>query len=146
MNTLQFENEHFMMAHNTNRFERSGDYWIVSFDGRTIHLRDGCGARYLAELLRRPDTAIAAIDLATTSVRNDGASRPRGHRTVATRHAGAHDAERARLNVSRAIHSTLRKLQEHHPSLANHLLRTIRTGKNCIYTPDPRLPTHWHVE
>jgi tetratricopeptide (TPR) repeat protein len=58
------------------------------------------------------------------------------------RKAASH-AERARLNVTRAIRAVLRSLAGVHPSLAQHLSLTIRTGRYCSYTPDPRVPITW---
>jgi hypothetical protein len=58
------------------------------------------------------------------------------------RKAASH-AERARLNVTRAIRAVLRTLSRVHPSLARHLSLTIRTGRYCSYTPDPRAPIRW---
>jgi tetratricopeptide (TPR) repeat protein len=52
-------------------------------------------------------------------------------------------SERARVNVTRAIVATIRKISEQHPSLAQYLSTTIRTGTFCAYEPDPRLATRW---
>jgi hypothetical protein len=52
-------------------------------------------------------------------------------------------AERARVNVTRAIKLALRKITEHHPALGQHVATTIKTGVYCSYTPDPRLPIMW---
>jgi tetratricopeptide (TPR) repeat protein len=54
-------------------------------------------------------------------------------------------AERARLNVSRAIRAAMRAVAKDHPSLAEHLGVTIRTGRLCSYTPDPRAPIDWQT-
>ena len=54
-------------------------------------------------------------------------------------------AERARVNVSRAIKVSLRKISEHHPALGQHLTATIKTGAYCSYTPDPRVPVTWEA-
>jgi non-specific serine/threonine protein kinase len=51
--------------------------------------------------------------------------------------------ERARLNVTLAIRAALRRIAEHSPSLGRHLQTTLRTGKFCSYTPDPRVPISW---
>jgi hypothetical protein len=51
--------------------------------------------------------------------------------------------ERARVNVTRAIKIALRKIDEHHPALGQHLATTIKTGAYCSYTPDIRLPITW---
>jgi uncharacterized membrane protein len=54
-------------------------------------------------------------------------------------------AERARVNITRAIKLALRKISDHHPALGQHLATTIKTGAYCSYTPDPRLPITWQV-
>ena len=52
-------------------------------------------------------------------------------------------AERARVNITRAVKRALRTIGEHHPALGHHLATTIKTGAYCSYTPDPRLPIMW---
>ena len=54
-------------------------------------------------------------------------------------------AERARVNVTRAIKATLQRLSTHHPALSLHLTRTINTGTFCSYTPDIHLPSPWKL-
>jgi tetratricopeptide (TPR) repeat protein len=51
------------------------------------------------------------------------------------RRAASH-AERARLNA-------MANLARANPSLGRHLAATIRTGRYCSYTPDPRAPLTW---
>jgi hypothetical protein len=58
------------------------------------------------------------------------------------RRAASH-AERARLNVTRAIRAAMANLAAANSSLGRHLSSTIRTGRYCSYTPDPRLPIAW---
>jgi tetratricopeptide (TPR) repeat protein len=58
------------------------------------------------------------------------------------RRAASH-AERARLNVTRAIRAAMANLSRANPSLGRHLAVTIRTGRYCSYTPDPRAPLTW---
>jgi hypothetical protein len=58
------------------------------------------------------------------------------------RRAAAH-AERARLNVTRAIRAAMANLARANPALGRHLAVTIRTGRYCAYTPDPRTPIAW---
>jgi hypothetical protein len=60
------------------------------------------------------------------------------------RRAGSH-AERARVNVTRAIASALERIAEHNAGLARHFDATIKTGTFCSYTPDPRVPVEWMV-
>ena len=50
------------------------------------------------------------------------------------RRAASH-AERARLNVTRAIRATMANLARDNPSLGRHLAATIRTGRYCSHTP-----------
>jgi hypothetical protein len=52
-------------------------------------------------------------------------------------------AERARVNITRAIHSAFGRIREHSMPLADHLDVTVHTGTFCSYTPDPRTPVTW---
>lgn len=58
------------------------------------------------------------------------------------RRAASH-AERARLNVTRAIRAALDNIARSHPALGRHLRTTVRTGRYCVYAPDPRVPITW---
>lgn len=58
------------------------------------------------------------------------------------RRAASH-AERARLNATRAIRTAIGNVARVHPALGEHLSSTIRTGRYCSYTPDPRAPIAW---
>jgi hypothetical protein len=58
------------------------------------------------------------------------------------RRAASH-AERARLNVTRAIRAAMANLDRASPALGRHLSSTIRTGRFCSYTPDPRAEVAW---
>jgi hypothetical protein len=61
-----------------------------------------------------------------------------------SRHAGS-TAERARLNVTRAVKSAMYRIAAADPELALHLQATVRTGTVCVYAPDPRSPVGWRV-
>ena len=52
-------------------------------------------------------------------------------------------AERARLNVTRAIKSALQKISERHGQLGELLDRSIRTGSFSCYLANPRTPITW---
>ena len=54
-------------------------------------------------------------------------------------------AERARVSVTKAIKDALRKIEEAHGPLAEHLHWSIRTGTFCSYRPDPNLSIRWDV-
>jgi hypothetical protein len=58
----------------------------------------------------------------------------------ASRRAAASHAERARLNATRAIRAAMANLARANPAPGRHLAATIRTGRYCAYTPDPRPP------
>ena len=46
-----------------NVFRREGDYWSVTFEGRSVTVRDLKGMRYLAQLLTRPGREFHVLDL-----------------------------------------------------------------------------------
>lgn len=54
-------------------------------------------------------------------------------------------AERARLNVTRAIKAVIRRIAEGDADLGRYLESTVRTGMYCSYVPDPRFPTRWNL-
>ncbi len=53
------------------------------------------------------------------------------------------DAERARVNVTRAIRTALRRVADHDPALARKLGTAIRTGTFCVYEPAPGDEPAW---
>jgi hypothetical protein len=55
-----------------NIFRREGDYWTVAFDGRTVHVRDLKGVRYLARLLADPGREFHVIDLVAAETGSGG--------------------------------------------------------------------------
>jgi AAA ATPase domain len=58
----------------------------------------------------------------------------------------ASSAERARVSVTKAIRTTIKRVGEHDPILARELEATIRTGAYCMHQPDPRHPLGWRVD
>jgi hypothetical protein len=54
-------------------------------------------------------------------------------------------SERARASVTRALRYAIARIAEHHPPLAAHLARTVRTGTYFSYVPDPRVPVRWQL-
>jgi tetratricopeptide (TPR) repeat protein len=55
------------------------------------------------------------------------------------------DAERARVNVTRAIRTALRRITEHDPALGRSLGSAIRTGTFCVYEPMPGDEPVWDL-
>jgi len=60
------------------------------------------------------------------------------------RRAASH-AERARVNVTRAIKKAVGRIARHDPALAHHLDNAIHTGRFCRYVPDPNNPLRWEL-
>jgi tetratricopeptide (TPR) repeat protein len=54
-------------------------------------------------------------------------------------------AERARVSVTRAIRSSLTRIESQSAALGAHFAATVRTGTYCSYVPDPRVPTAWEL-
>jgi len=61
------------------------------------------------------------------------------------RETGSH-AERARINVTRAIRSTLKRVAGYDAHLGAELDAGVKTGTFCVYEPDPLRPLIWAVE
>ncbi len=118
-------------------FEREGEYWTIVFDGKVVRLPDVNGLRYLAELLRHPGEPVpAGLLVAASRLGAIRASEPAPRE---------HEAERARVTVTKGIKSALGRIGRVHPSLGEHLAATIRRGYLCVYRPDPLHPVRWRV-
>ena len=57
----------------------------------------------------------------------------------------APEAERARVDVTRTLRSTIERVAAVAPRAAAHLRASIRTGAGCRYEPAPGGPSRWHV-
>jgi tetratricopeptide (TPR) repeat protein len=55
-------------------------------------------------------------------------------------------AERARVNVTRALRREIRRIADEDAGLGRELETTVRTGTFCAYEPDPRRPVAWEVD
>jgi hypothetical protein len=55
------------------------------------------------------------------------------------------ESERARVNVTRTIRSTLARVAEHAPKAAAHLQASMRTGQMCRYEPVAGGPARWRL-
>ena len=64
-------------AASANAFRREGDYWSVSFDGHTVHVRDLKGMHYLARLLAAPGREYHVMDLVAAETGSQAADVPR---------------------------------------------------------------------
>ena len=112
-------------------FQREGEYWTLAYDDTVARLRDSRGMRHLAQLLAAPWEKVAVTDMVAGSTKPPADGEP--------------DAERARVNVTRAIATALQRIELHHPVLARHLSMSVRTGRMCSYNPDPRVPIRWRT-
>jgi len=61
------------------------------------------------------------------------------------RETGSH-AERARVNVTRAVRAAIKRVSNYDPALGAELESAVRTGAFCVYEPDPRRLSRWVVE
>lgn len=50
-------------ASTPNVFRKEGEYWTIRYRGSVVHLKDGKGLRYLAQLLHYPDREFHVLDL-----------------------------------------------------------------------------------
>ena len=87
-----------------NVFRREGDHWSVGFEGRTVHVRDLKGMRYLAELLFHPGREFHVLDMVGSQT---------GHRT-ALGDAGQILDERAKTAYRRRLAEIEEDIQQAH--------------------------------
>lgn len=57
----------------------------------------------------------------------------------------ASQAERARVNVTRAIRNTLDRIGQHDEAIGAHLSSAVRTGSFCCYDPGADQEIEWEV-
>jgi hypothetical protein len=101
-------------------FTKEGEYWTISSDGAVFRLRESRGLGFVARLIAEPGTRFHASVLARAGDRQEGDQRL---------------AERDRVNVTKSIKAAVRKIAEHHRTLAVHLQSSIKTGAYCAYLP-----------
>jgi tetratricopeptide (TPR) repeat protein len=105
-------------------FRREGEYWTIGFQRIVIRLKDTKGLQYLQKLLTAPGQQIHVLDLTA------GTDSP---------------PPRARANVGKSLRACLKRIEQAHPALREHLAATVRTGYFCSYQPDPRVPIEWRT-
>ena len=129
-------------THDAELFQREGDFWTVTFQGTTLHIRDTKGMHYLAQLLRHPDHPLDVRTLAAAV----GTARRRKTEHAGRRHSPKKDdRERQRSAVSKRLAAAIKHLHEHHPPLGRFLRVSIHTGYECVYETDPGQPVRWKV-
>ncbi|HUA33591.1 MAG TPA: AAA family ATPase [Candidatus Binataceae bacterium] len=121
-------------------FRSEGDYWTMSWGGKTSRLKERKGFAFIAWLLRHPGQEFPAAELVAVveavSLRMPAETEMRnGEASVALR------LERARLAVTKNVKSAIDKIREETPEMGRHLAQSIRTGKFCAYLP--KAPTTW---
>jgi hypothetical protein len=146
-------------AASRNVFRREGEYWTVCYDGSVVRLKDAKGLRHLARLLAHPGREFHVTDLEAADSQAAQATPvgPRGRAEAGELEvrpdlgdagelldATAKAAYKARLEELQAELDEA-NLARANPSLGRHLSSTIRTGRYCSYTPDPRAPIAWEL-
>jgi len=124
-------------APGTELFRREGDFWTVTFAGRTLRLRDGKGMRYLALLLTHPERRVAVGDLA------QGLLEPSAAAAESQSGQPEREAERLRTAVGKRIRAAIAHVEKHDPALGHYLRATIHTGYRCYHHGDPGRPVRW---
>jgi hypothetical protein len=121
---------------------RIGDIWMIDDGSGPLHISDGRGVRLLALLLAQPGRALHSLELVAAVDAGYGARGCEERRGPES----APQAERARVNVTRAIRSAIRRIAGYDPELGAELEAAVRTGASCAYEPDPRRPRRWRIE
>ncbi|MBT0768180.1 AAA family ATPase [Kineosporia sp. J2-2] len=103
--------------------------------------------RTLEDALDRADRAGDPARAATVTAERDALvaelRRATGTGGRSRRHTS--EAERARVNVTRALATVLGRLETAAPLAAAHLRASLRTGGRCRYQPAPGGPGRWRV-
>jgi hypothetical protein len=97
----------------------------TELDEADAHHDVGRSERLRAELDAIVDELTSALGLGGRSRRTSGAG------------------ERARSAVTQRIRSTIKRIEEHHPGLGDHLRRSVSTGTFCRY--EPAEPVRWTI-
>jgi hypothetical protein len=130
--------------------------------GGRFGLQSGTGPTLDATAKRAYRARIAALDEAIAEAERRGdsesAAAARSERDLVARElerslalggrdreSGSH-AERARVNVTRAIRSAIKRVTGYDAQLGAELESAVRTGAFCVYVPDPRRPRRWRIE
>jgi predicted ATPase len=102
----------------------------------------------IRELQDEIDSAMAGDDVSRLEAAQDEMDRLVTHLSAAyglggrARQSGDH-AEKARSAVTWRIRSTIKRLRDVAPEVADHLDRSVRTGRFCVY--DPSEPIAWRL-
>jgi hypothetical protein len=110
-----------------------------AYRARIASLRDD-----IAEATRRGDERRSARARAEREVVTRELERALGM-GARDRHSASH-AERARVNVTRAIRSAIKRISGYDRELGAELEIAVRTGTFCAYEPDPQRPRRWRIE
>ena len=120
-------------------FRKEGQFWTIVYQDRILRLRDTKGLRYIARLLLHPGTRFPArllMQELLSELPPDLQSTPS---------PDPNEDERARLGVTKRIKAALKVIEAHHPALGYHLSTAVKTGANCVYSPDPSQPIVWRA-
>ncbi len=126
-------------------FLREGDYFTISFNDSIVRLKSTKGLCYLACLLARPGLHVPADELARIVAGSKMKARARRSDRRRSRAEESRAAERSRVMVTKGIKAAIARIRGANPSLGRLLALTVRTGRACIYEPDPEHPIPWRV-
>jgi non-specific serine/threonine protein kinase len=110
----------------------------AAYRGRVVELQEEIAE---AEAFNDPERAARARDELAFLARELAGAVGLGGRDRKT----GSDAERARVNVTRAIRTALKRIADQDPALGRSLGSAIRTGTFCVYEPVPGEEPEWDL-
>lgn len=147
-------------------FKLLGNMWLIEFNGKSFHLKDLTGIRYIAMLLEYPGKdfnsfEIQGITPPSQSDLSDNRDTGTGEEqdiddafTTAGKRSSKLPQEfesrvldrndNMRTLVQKNYKYALKKIENFHPSLAQHLGNFISTGYLCSYNPS--VPSQWEIQ
>jgi hypothetical protein len=145
-------------------FRKEGAFWSISFEGKTIRLKDGKGPLYLSYLLSQPGHDFPAVELlkavsgaAEVTVRSSAGTAIDEQARVqykaraleiqdellearklngGRRRLVGDTSEKARKSVSAAVSRTVRQAGAANSSLGEHLQKHVSSGAALSYQSD----------
>jgi hypothetical protein len=141
--------------------QRCADYYIISYNDKTVHINNYLGMKYIAYLIEHPNQEHTAVQV--KSLGNEDILPSDNNHEIFDMEAikvlklsndpdvqkelknklnikgnsrnFSNDSEKARKSVCNNIRRTLKKISESHSELFLHLEKSIKTGYKCSYIP-----------
>lgn len=118
-----------------NVFRRDGRHWEISFEGRSVRLRNIKGLGYVAELLRNPGERVHVAMLFRGGEVGFASALPALGQAAGSEVIEPENRERMRKAVTNRMRDAIARIRREHDALGNHLAKGIRMGSFCSYAP-----------